>query len=86
MLTKIQEPISVELVFNSQTKKVYPYRLRWRSKVYTIKKIGLHHFVRIGRTLFHIFSVTDGQLFFRLCLNTDNLHWNLEEVADDLPD
>lgn len=86
MLTKIQEPISVELVFNSQTKKVYPYRLLWRSKVYTIKKIGLHHFTRVGRTLFHIFSVTDGRLFFRLCLNTENLHWVLEEVADDLPD
>lgn len=83
MIEKIQEPVSVDLVFNSQTKKVYPYRLLWRGKVYQIKKIGLHHFFHQGKTLFHIFSVSSDNLFFRLSLNTENLHWTLEEIADD---
>lgn len=84
MLEKICQPVSVELIYNSRTKKVYPNRINWQGKTYTVKKVGLHHFVRIGRTLFHIFSVVTDDLFFRLSLNTDNLQWILEEVADDV--
>ncbi|OGG25702.1 hypothetical protein A2960_05100 [Candidatus Gottesmanbacteria bacterium RIFCSPLOWO2_01_FULL_39_12b] len=82
MLEKIQESVSVELVFNSQTKKIFPRHLAWRGKTYQIDKVGLHHFFRQGRTLFHVFSVLSGGLFFRLKLNTDNLHWTLEEIAE----
>lgn len=83
MLEKICQSVSVELIYNCQTKKTYPRRLRWQGKTYTIKQVGLHHFVRVGRTLFHIFSVSTDHLFFRLSFNTDNLEWRLEEVADD---
>lgn len=82
MIEKIQEPISVELIFNSQTKKIFPYHVNWRGKTYQIDKVGLHHFFRQGRTLFHVFSVSCDNLFFRLKLNTDNLHWVLEEIAE----
>lgn len=85
MIEKIHEPISVSLVFNCQTKEVYPFLIRWRGKLYRIRKVGLHHFFRDGRTLVHVFSVCSETLFFRLSLNTDTLHWTLEEIADDLP-
>jgi hypothetical protein len=45
----------------------------------------MHHTIREGRTLFHIFSVSSQDLFFRLKLDTDNLFWTLEEIADGLP-
>lgn len=83
MIEKINEAVCVELVFNSRNNKIFPARLRWKNRVYQIKKVGLHHFFKTGKTLFHVFSVTDGKLFFRLVLNTDNLHWTLEEIADD---
>lgn len=47
-----------------------------------IEKIGLHHTYRDGRTLYHVFSVSGKNLYFRLVLNTDNLFWMVEEIAD----
>lgn len=82
MSVKIDESVSVELIFDSSKKSVYPRRFKWQNKIYTIDKIGLHHTVRRGRDLFHIFSVSAKDTFFRLNLNTDNLHWRLEEVDE----
>ena len=84
MLEKISVPVSVSLIFNSKTRKVMPRTVIWSGRVYRICKIGLHHTYRSGRTLFHVFSVVSGGLFFRLVLNTDNLHWRLEEISDGL--
>lgn len=52
----------------------------WRERQYIITKIGLHHTTREGRTLLHIFSVTDGTTAFKLELNTETLGWKLLEV------
>lgn len=64
---------------------VFPKLVIWKDRVYPIKKIGLHHSYRLGRTLYHVFSVITPTLFLRVVLNTDNLHWKLEEIADGLP-
>jgi len=82
MFNKISEPVSVELFFNSQKKAVFPKSVTWNSRLYPIVKVGLHHSYRKGRTLYHVFSVISKTLFFRLVLNTDNLHWRLEEIND----
>lgn len=82
MLEKISVPVSVSLVFDSTTRRVTPKAVVWNGKVHKIVKVGLHHTYRAGRTLFHVFSVSSGTLFFRLVLNTENLHWRLEEIAD----
>lgn len=39
-----------------------------------------------GKTLHHIFSVSDGTIFFRLNFNTRAMQWRLEEVSDGLAD
>ena len=59
-----------------------PKWVKWKSRVYQIKKIGLHHTYREGRILYHVFSVTTETLFLRLVFNTDNLRWRLEAVED----
>ena len=59
-----------------------PKWVKWKNRVYKIKKIGLHHTYREGRILYHVFSVVTDTLFLRLVLNTDNLCWRLEEVDD----
>jgi len=84
MMQKISAPVSVDLVFDHRLRKVVPKEIIWDGRTYTILKIGLHHTYRSGRTLFHVFSVASENLFFRLVLDTDNLFWRLEEIADGL--
>ena len=83
MNQKVDVPVSVLLYFNSKTRTVAPFRLRWDGSDYTVSKIGLHHTYREGKTLFHIFSVVANNVFFRLVLNTDNLFWKLEEIDNE---
>lgn len=85
MIQKISAPISVALVYNHKTHQVKPVKVLWEGRSYCIKKIGLHHSVRQGRTLFHVFSVESESLFFRLVLNTESLSWMVEEIADGEP-
>ena len=86
MLEKISVPVSVSLIFDSKTGSVAPKVLIWNGRAYSIIKVGLHHTYRRGRTLYHVFSVAGETLFFRLVLNSENLHWRLEEISDGLPD
>jgi hypothetical protein len=86
MIQKINAPISVNLVFNHQRRQVYPLSLIWDGRQYPVVKIGLHHTFRLGRTLFHVFSVASNSLFFRLVFDTDTLFWRLEQISDGLPD
>lgn len=85
MITKLNQPISVNFSFNSDQVQVYPKWLFWNHRLYPVQKVGLHHTFRRGRTLFHVFSVVSKTLFFRLILNTDTLHWRVEEISDGLP-
>ena len=85
MRETLQEKVTVNLVSNCRTGQVLPKHLGWRGRSYTINKTGLHHTYRSGRTLIHVFSVTDGNTFFRLELNTDTLLWMLTEVSDGQP-
>lgn len=70
------------MVFDHKRRSVYPKYILWEGKNYQVTKIGLHHTYRLGRTLYHVFSVDTPTLFFRLVMNTDNLHWSVEEIAD----
>lgn len=79
-LQKIYEEVSVDLIFDSITKRVYPKLVVWKGKTYKVKKIGLHHTYKEGNVLYHVFSVTTDSSFLRLVLNTKNLHWALTEI------
>jgi len=85
MIQKISEPISVSFTFDSEKRAVRPRALVWNGRLYGVVKVGLHHTFRQGTTLYHVFSVASKNLFFRLVLNTENLHWRLEEISDGLP-
>jgi hypothetical protein len=84
MIQKISAPVSVQLVYDHHLHMVSPRQILWDGKVIRIAKVGMHHTIREGRTLFHIFSVVSNDLFFRLKLDTDTLFWTLEEIADGL--
>ena len=78
----INEKISVISRFDRQNGVVMPVKFRWQGRDYSLNKLAYYHRFRIGRSLQHIFHVTDGHLDFRLRLDSDDLHWYLEEVTD----
>jgi len=82
MLEKINEVVSVIASYNSEKNRFIPYKMRWRLRDYFIKRLAYHHKIREGRSLFHIFHVTDGNLDFRIRFDTESLNWILEEVSD----
>jgi hypothetical protein len=85
MIQTINEKVAVLTIYKPGTGPLTPYKLRWQGRVYRITKIGFHHTVREGRTLFHVLAVASQTLAFRLSLNTETLQWLLEEVSDGMP-
>jgi len=87
MREKINEEVSVIMYYSAKQRQALPRVIRWQSSDYTVGKIGYHHVVKDGRTLHHIFELVDkeGLIWFRLNLDTSNLHWKLEAVSDGLP-
>lgn len=82
----LTEAVSVVTAYNHRTREVKPLSVAWAGRVYPVLKVGLRHTYRQGLTRFHVFSVVSNQLFFRLVLDTETLHWSLSEVSDGLPD
>lgn len=86
MIQRILEPISVITVYNHLKGSVMPVQVRWHGRIYSIKKLGYHHKVRMGRTMLHVFSVCTDDTAFKLQFNADTLEWVLEEISDGLAD
>jgi len=82
MIQRLKVPVTVETVYDHRKRFVRPVRLVFDGREYEILQTGYHHTFRAGRTLYHVFSVASEGMFFRLVLNTDNLFWELEEIAD----
>jgi hypothetical protein len=87
MLEKIDEEVSVVLVYSARHRRVVPYTISWRNTDYRVGKIGYHHCVNNGQTLHHIFELVNQEqsIWFRLNLDTSNLHWRLEAIHDGNP-
>lgn len=72
----INEKVTVGMVNN------IPKYVVWNGRSHNITQIGLHHFYRQGKTLYHIFSVLAGTIFMRLKFDTEYLNWTLEEIEN----
>ncbi|HSX09662.1 MAG TPA: hypothetical protein VLF93_05900 [Candidatus Saccharimonadales bacterium] len=85
MNLQINETIDVITIYKKLGSQTYLHKIRWKGRSYVITKIGYHHKVRQGNTLYHIFHVSTASLAFRVKHNTDNLQWILENVSDGNP-
>lgn len=85
MFEKLQEKISVITKYDEEKGICMPVKIRWRGRDYIMQKLAYYHKVRQGRTMQHIFHVTDGHLDFRLRMDGDLLSWTLEEITDGTP-
>ena len=88
MLEKINQEVSVLMYYDAEKRVPLPWRIKWQTNVYAVGKLGYYHKVKVGDTLHHIFELVDkdNTLWFRLNLDTSNLHWTLEAVSDGLAD
>ena len=86
MREKINEEVSVVMYYSARRREAVPHTISWQNREYFVGKIGYHHTVKDGATLHHIFELVDKEqtLWFRLNLDTSNLHWTLEAVSDGL--
>ena len=86
MREKINEGVGVVMYYSTRRRQALPHTIWWQNREYFVGKIGYHHTVKDGQTLHHIFELVDKDetLWFRLNLDTANLHWTLEEVSDGL--
>jgi len=84
MSEMIDESVSVNLLSNHIKRSAAPSSLYWRGRRYTVSQMGMHHTIREGRVLYHLFSVTDGNTFFKLRFDSETLGWKLLEVTDGL--
>lgn len=86
MREKIDEEVSVVMVYSARKRTALPHLISWQNKEYKVGKIGYHHLIYSGRVQHHIFELTDADnnLWFRLNFNTQNLHWRLEAISDGL--
>jgi hypothetical protein len=88
MKQKIDEEVSVVAYYSAKKKKFVPYRLHWQNKDYGLGPVDYCHSYMEGRERQHIFELcdTESSLWFRLRLDSLNLHWTLEAVHDGLAD
>lgn len=86
MRETINEEVSVVLYYSAIKWEALPCLISWQNKDDAVGKLGNYHKVKSGDTLHHIFELVDREntLWFRLNLDTSNLHWLLEAVHDGL--
>lgn len=82
MYETINEKVNVLAYFVQGYRNVKPFRFIWHDKEYRINKIGYVHKKQHGRTILHVFSVTDGSNFFELQFDPQELEWFLARTWD----
>lgn len=84
MKAKINEEVSVVMYYSAKKKRALPHLISWQNKEYNVGKIGYVHSYMEGRDRQHIFELVDkdSSLWFRLRLDSSNLHWTLEAIHD----
>ncbi len=86
MREKVNQEVSVVMYYSAKKKQAVPHMLYWQNKDYMLGKVDYYHNYMEGREKQHIFELCDKDtsLWFRLRLDSSNLHWTLEAISDGL--
>lgn len=84
MLNQVNIPISVITIFDAVKKTSIPYKIKWNNQIYKITNLAYYHQIKEGSKIHHIYHVSDGNLDFKIRLDSSSLNWILEEVSDGL--
>lgn len=88
MREKINQEVSVVMYYSAKQKRSVPHLLYWQNKDYALGPVDYYHTNMEGQDRQHIFELSDKEvsIFFRLRLDSSNLHWTLETIHDGLAD
>ena len=81
MRESLDEPVSVLFYYDAKKHQLKPHALKWNGKDYYLGPIDFHHITRKGMVTIHHFSISDvdQSAYFKVALDTSNLHWSIEE-------
>ena len=77
-VTKTKDPIEIITIFTNKGPR--PYTFKWANKRFKVEKINLVFEKKLGNDKLVYFSVTAESNYFKLCFNTNELRWYVEEV------
>lgn len=80
MITEVNEPIKVGVVFGDDKKKLKPVWFVWSGRKYDIREITYIWMERTGNASIHHFTVTDNAHLFDISYCTDTMVWTLHSV------
>lgn len=87
MRKSLGQEVSVVFYYDARSKLAKPHSITWNNQDYMLGPVDFHHKTTDGDIILHHFSICDReeQTYFKLLFNSNNLHWELEEVmtADD---
>jgi hypothetical protein len=78
MHTTTDEPIGVLVAFSDG--RVKPWKFRWGTKIYEVKRVNLIHSAHEGRSRVFFFNVSDDDHAWKLRFNAETLEWRLVEA------
>ncbi len=76
--SRVHEGIDVYAAFIGG--KIAPRAFRWSGRTYNIEHIHQNWTGRNGNVMLYYFAVTSGGNAYKLCLNSQQMEWMLEEV------
>ncbi len=84
MKEPINQEVSVVCYYSSRHQRFVPHIVHWQNQDYPLGPVDYYHSYLEGRERQHIFELADKEqtLWFRLRLDSSNLHWTLEAVHD----
>lgn len=79
-MLEISEPINVWVLFEGAMIK--PLVFLWKTRKIKVDKINLVHTSKVGTSVFYHFSVSAGNNFYRLKMDSVKMKWFLEMVEE----
>lgn len=76
---KVHENIDVYAIFKSG-QVVVPRAFRWSGRTYNVDQVNQRWTGRNGAIRLYYFAVTAAGNAYKLCFNSQECHWMLEEV------
>lgn len=73
----LDERVAVSVDYRDQSPIMIPRKMKRNGREIVFKRMGYHHQYQEGRTLFHIFTVTDEETFYELKFDTRKLIWTI---------
>jgi hypothetical protein len=76
--TRVHEDVDVYAIFSRG--QVAPRAFRWSGRTYNIEQVNQRWTGRNGAIRLHYFAVTAAGNAYKLCFDSQECHWVLEEV------